>query len=74
MKNFLKKHINIIIITWVLISFLLGYYYYPTNSDLAFIFVNIVAWYISLIIGLAITLIFLKIFLWGNKKINKKKQ
>jgi preprotein translocase subunit SecG len=73
MKNFLKKYIGIIIGILVLISFLLGYHYNYTNPKLAHIFTEIVAWYITLLIGLAITLIFLKIFLWYVRKINNKK-
>ena len=71
MKNFLKKYIGIIIGIFVSISFLLGYHYYLTNPKLANIFIEIVAWYITLLIGLAITLIFLKLFLWYIRKINK---
>jgi multisubunit Na+/H+ antiporter MnhB subunit len=73
MKNLLKKYVGIIIGILVSFLFLLGYHYYPTNPKLANIFINIVAWYISLVIGLAITLISLKIFLWGIRKINKQK-
>jgi hypothetical protein len=71
MKNFLKKYIGIMIGILVSISFLLGYHYYLTNPKLANIFIEIVAWYITLLIGLAITLIFLKLFLWYIRKINK---
>jgi len=74
MKAILKKYIGLIIGGIMVILFLLAYHLTPTHPQTAHFLVNIIAWYFSFIFTLVITLISLKLFLWGIIKYKKLKQ
>jgi hypothetical protein len=72
MKKFLKKYIGIVISLIMIGLFIWAYKITPANPKLAHVFVEIIAWYFSIIITLVITFISLKIFLWSIRKIKKE--
>jgi len=74
MKNFLKKYIGIILSGIMIILFILVYILSSTQPILIYIFVDIIAWYISIYLTLILLFFMLKIFLWGFKKVKKWKK
>jgi len=74
MKNFLKKYIGIILSGIMIILFILVYILSSTQPILTYIFVDIIAWYISIYLTLILLFFMLKIFLWGFKKVKKWKK
>ena len=64
MKEFFKKYTGLILAAIMIGLFFWAYKITPTNPKLAMVFIHIMAWYLTIIFGLIVMYLVLKLFLW----------